>query len=208
MEALWLFAVGIDAVRDIFRADDPLAAHLRGVAATRFPSRAVPAPGMLSRLGPLFRRQRATEVDPSQPLAGDVDAMLAGGFIAPDRSGACWRLLLAWLEDVGRAAHRLEFDDIDDLEFDLARAGLPSQYSLRSLAGRPLGIPLQPLRGQVVGYCKHVQAVETLHALHRLTETTSSEFASVLTRTIGIQEALRAVVIDPALDLVVIEEPA
>lgn len=207
MKALWLFAVGIDAVRDIFRADVTLAGHLRNVAARRFPSPA-PAPGLLTRLGPLFRRQRATEVDPSRPLAGDVDAMLAGGFIPPDRSRACWSLLLAWLEDVGGASHRLELDDIDDLEFDLARAGLPSQYSLRGLAGRPLGVPLQPLRGQVVGYCKHVQAVETLHALRRLAETTSAEFVPVLARTSGIQEALRTVVIDPALDLVVIEEPA
>lgn len=208
MEAFWLFAVGIDAVRDVFRADEALSERLRGIAAERFhaPRASNTGSSLLSRLGPLLRRQPATEVDPSQPLASDVRAMLAGGYIPPERTAVGWRLLIVWLLELSSWSQRLDVDDLDGLDFDLARAGLASQYSLRGLAGRPLGIPLQPDRGRLAGYCKHLQAAETLRALQRLAETTSPEFAPVLARTFGFRRGLEAVAGNPALDLVVIED--
>lgn len=206
MHTLRLFVVGIDAVRDIFGADAALAARLRASAAARF---APPEPerptSLLSRLGPLRRRAPATEVDASAPLAGDVEALLAGGYVPPERQRQGWQLLVHWLEELSVAAETLVVDDLDAREFDLACAGLASDHSLRQLAGRQLGLPLRPPPGALVGYAKHDHAVEALRALDELAATAGQEFAETIARTGPVRAALEVVARDPALDLVVIE---
>lgn len=206
MHTLRLFAISIDAVRDIFGADPTLAEHLRSIAAAHF---APPAPekptSLLAKLGPLFRRNPAVEVDLSRPLRGDVDALLAGGYVPPDRQSQCWEVLLVWLQDLARAQATLQMTDLDEREFDLARAGLSADYALRQLAGRQLGIPLWPEPDRLVGYAKHVHAVETLEAMHALQETAEATFADLVASTQPVQQVLTAVAADPALDLVVVE---
>ncbi len=165
MRTLRLYAIAVDALRDVFGADTDLADRLRGVARERFAVDAPPPPSALRKIGPLFRRHQATEVDPRRPLRGDVDALLTGAHIEPDRLPQCWQVVMAWLDDLAVAEVAVGFVDVDDAEFDLARAGLPSEYSLRHLAGRDLGIPLRPLPTQVVGYAKHGHVVETFHEL-------------------------------------------
>ena len=36
-------------------------------------------------------------------ITTDVDALLSGGYIEPDRTVFCWRILLAWLEELAAA---------------------------------------------------------------------------------------------------------
>jgi len=206
MHTLRLFVISIDAVRDIFGADPALAERLRASAAARFaPAPAERPTSLLSRLGPLRRRAPATEVDASQPLAGDVEALLAGGYVPPDRQRQGWQVLLHWLGELSAADETLLVDDLDAREFDLACAGLASDHSLRHLAGRQLGLPLRPPPGALVGYARHGQAVEALHALEDLEATAGAEFAEAIARTGPVRAMLEVVAGDPALDLVIVE---
>lgn len=204
MHTLRLFAISIDAVRDIFGAAPHLAERLRKVAANHFAPPERPKPkGILG----LFRRDRELEVDASQPIASDVEALLAGGHLPPDRTRQGWLLLLAWLEDLSAAHGVMVVDELDTLEFDLARAGLHSDHSLRNLAARRLGTILRPLPGQTVGYAKHVTAVATLDALTSLRQTADDEFTAALARTEPVADLLAVVASGPDLDVVVIEVP-
>lgn len=95
MGELRLYAIGIDEVRDVFRASPELAAELRRVAETAYPPKTTPpAPGLLGKLGPLFRRPAgAPVVSPDTPVEADVADLLAARFIRPERQPAAWRLL-------------------------------------------------------------------------------------------------------------------
>lgn len=204
MHTLRLFAISIDAVRDIFGADPVLAERLRGVAAARFAPPSRPRPkGLLA----LLRRDIETEVDASKPLKGDVEALLAGGYIPPERTRQCWLVLLVWLEELAATHADLVVEDLEPVEFDLARAGLHSDHSLRHLAARQLGTMLRPLPGQTVGYAKHQQAEDTLAALTMLRETADAEFDEVIACTEPAVQVLTAVAGDRSLDVVVVEVP-
>lgn len=168
MRTLRLYGIGIDAVRDIFGADPELAERLRASARTLGDATPAERRTLLGKLGPLFKRAPATEVDANRPLARDVDALLSGGYVPPDRASQSWQVMHVWLGDLADCVTTVTIDDLDDVEFDLARVGLSSEFSLRRLAERDLGIPLRPLPGQVVGYAKHRQAVETHHELARV----------------------------------------
>lgn len=164
MQQLVACAIAIDDVRDIFGASPALAERLRASSAAYF---ARPAPAHRSWLRPLLRRDPSTAVDPAAPSSADVDALLDGAYIAPDRVAPSWRVLIAWLEELAAATRRVVWDEaaFERTEWNLARAGLNSDYSLRSLADRDLGIALRIQPGQVAGYAKHVHAVETLAGL-------------------------------------------
>ncbi len=203
METLSLFAISINDVRDVFGAEPELAARLRQVAAEKFPGR----PHQRRRLGPLLRRDPDSEVDPNRPLQSDVDALLQGGFIPAERSWQCWELLRVWLVDLSTALRTLELD-LATTEYELAAAGLPSQYSVAHLWQRDLGVPLRPAAGQIVGYAKHPHALETLQALASLD---SSGWLSEVTKqlTKELLNLLAAVRVSPAeLDIVVVGHPS
>ena len=102
-------------------APHPAAAeHLRGMAERAF---ATPQPrpgavGLLSKLGPIFRRPPATQViSPTQPEPQDVEVLLAGAYVPPERMGATWRVLETLV-----SGHRL---GLDPDEPDRARARRP-----------------------------------------------------------------------------------
>lgn len=164
MLRLVVFAMRIDDVRDIFGADPALAERLRAVAVARF---AEPQPARRHWFKPMLRRDPDTEVRTDRPLRTDVDALLSGGYVEPDRLPAAWQILTAWLEDLSTAQTEVAWDSdrFDRVEWDLARAGLNSDYSLRRLADRQLGSPLRALPGQVVGYAKAVHVAETAAAV-------------------------------------------
>ena len=75
MERTLFCAVAIDDVRDVFRADADLAARLRAIAAEAF---GPATPTRRGWLGPLTKRHRLTEVDPSVPSKQDMQALLSG----------------------------------------------------------------------------------------------------------------------------------
>jgi len=157
MGELRLYAVGLDEVRGVFGAPDGTARQLREIAQRAFTS---PEPdprrsGLLSKLGPLFRRPpTAPVISPTQPEPHDVEVLLAGGYVPPERTGASWRVLetlvcgLAW----GSTRLGLGAEELDELDFALARGGVPASVGLRHLLDTSPGLTLGAVPGLTVGY--------------------------------------------------------
>ncbi len=168
MGELRLYAIGVDEVRDLFCASPAVAEEFRRVVAERFPPETTPkAPGMLGKLGPLFRKPAgAVLLRPDTPVESDVADLLAGRFIAPDRQPVAWRLLEAYLAVKAWSGHRIDLDvtRFNDLEFDLARAGVDPRFGLGKLVNRELGVPLQTYRGLSTGYTPHGVALDAAAA--------------------------------------------
>lgn len=155
MGSLRLYAIAIDEVRDIFSAPEETAAALRAIAADRFAEPRPAAPGLLGKLGPVFRRAPDAPVArPGVPSGADVDALLAGRYVQPHRLAAAWTLLEAWLEAMswGTLADEFTESGLNEFDFDLARAGVPSRYGLQDLLKTDLGIAMMPCPGLASGY--------------------------------------------------------
>ncbi|WP_375423471.1 hypothetical protein [uncultured Friedmanniella sp.] len=156
MGELRLYAVGIEEVRGISGAPEDKAAHLRQVAAKAF----APPPdeargGLLSKLGPIFRRPPTVQViSPTQPEPRDVEVLLAGAYVPPERAGATWRVLETIVADIAWGCTRLALtsQSLDDLDFALARGGVSSSVGLRHLLGSTASLNLLPVTGLTVGW--------------------------------------------------------
>ena len=155
MGELRLYAVGIEEVRGMFGASPPVAEHLREVARSAFAPPAVEARGgLLSKLGPIFKRVPATPViSPTQPEPHDVEVLLAGAYVSPDRTGATWRLLETLVQGIAWGSTRMSLttQSLDDLDFALARAGVSASVGLRHLLNSTMSLNLVPVQGMTVG---------------------------------------------------------
>ena len=140
----------------MFGASPPVAEHLRGVAQRAFaPPVEAGRSGLLGKLGPIFRRVPATPViSPTQPEPQDVEVLLAGAYIPPDRMGATWRLLETLVQGTawGSTRMRLTESGLDDLDFALARGGVSAAVGLRHLLNSKTGLNLIPVPGLTVGW--------------------------------------------------------
>lgn len=163
MGELRLYAIGVDEVRDAFCAAPDVAEDFRRIVAEAFPPETTPkAPGMLGKLGPLLRRAPGAPIlRPDTPVAADVADLLAGRFVRPDRQPAAWRLLEAYLAAKSWSTHTIGLDvgRFNDLEFDLARAGVNPGFGLGKLVNNELSLPLHAYRGLSTGLTKHGQAL-------------------------------------------------
>jgi hypothetical protein len=163
MGELRLYAVGIDEVRGMFGASPQVAEHLREVARRAFAPPAVEArSGLLSKLGPIFKRVPATPViSPTQPEPRDVEVLLAGAYVPPDRTGATWRLLETLVQGIawGSTRMRLTPQSLDDLDFALARGGVSASVGLHHLLNSAMSLNLIPVQGLTVGWHPHHKAL-------------------------------------------------
>jgi hypothetical protein len=163
MSELRLYAIGIEEVRGMFGASPQVAEHLRDVAQRAFAPQSVEARGgLLSKLGPIFKRVPATPViSPTQPEPRDVDVLLAGAYVPPDRTGATWRLLETLVQGIAWGSTRmgLTAQALDDLDFALARGGASASVGLRHLLKSSLSLNLVPVQGLTVGWYPHQKAV-------------------------------------------------
>ncbi|PFG17480.1 hypothetical protein ATK74_2051 [Propionicimonas paludicola] len=164
MSTLWLYAVTIDEVRGIFGADPLLADRLRATATRRFAEQAPATPGLLGKLGPAFRRHPGAPITrPNVPTAAEVDALLASRYLPPDRLGAAWVLLLAWLDELAPNGLALPMtgQQLADFDFDLACSGVSSRLGLTDLLKAGLGVPLAPGPGWSAGWvpAEHAAAI-------------------------------------------------
>lgn len=156
MGELRLYAVGIDEVRAIRRAPAVLAEQLRPIADRAFAPTPAPQPtGLLGKIGPLFRRAPDTPVrSPTDPEPADLEVLLTGAHVRPERTGATWRLLEGLVQGLAWADHRLDLgpDEIDRLDFDLSRGGCVSAVGLRHLLNHPTELELTPVAGLILGW--------------------------------------------------------
>jgi hypothetical protein len=163
MGELRLYAVGIGEVRGMFGASPQVAEHLREVARRAFAPPAVEArSGLLSKLGPIFKRVPATPViSPTQPEPHDVEVLLAGAYVLPDRTGATWRLLETLVQGIAWGSTRMSLtaQALDDLDFALARGGVSAAVGLRHVLNSTMSLNLVPVQGLTVGWHPHHKAV-------------------------------------------------
>jgi hypothetical protein len=155
-EQLRLWAINIDLFRQCFAAPPPLAETLREVTAslsTRGKTQRLP--GLLSKLGPITRRPLDVPLIPlSEPTLGDGEAMMTSHYIESIRRKACWVLARGWLDKLATATITLDLptSDLEELEFDLVRVGIPTRLSIRHLWVNTLDIPLRPTNDMTIGY--------------------------------------------------------
>jgi hypothetical protein len=163
MGELRLYAVGIDEVRGMFGASPQVAEHLGEVARRAFAPPAVEArSGLLSKLGPIFKRVPATPViSPTQPEPHDVEVLLAGAYVPPDRTGATWRLLETLVQGIAWGSTRMSLtpQSLDDLDFALARGGVSASVGLHHLLNSTMSLNLIPVQGLTVGWHPHHKAL-------------------------------------------------
>jgi hypothetical protein len=164
MGELRLYAVGIDEVRDMFGAGPQEQERLRRIASQLL----APAPaiagrgGLLTKLGPIFKRPPgAPVVSPTQPVPQDLDLLLAGAYVPPDRLGATWRLLETLVQGSawGSTLMTLTPESLDELDFALASGGVSAAVGLRHLLSSPTSVPLLPVHGLTVGWHPHDKAL-------------------------------------------------
>ncbi|WP_257478152.1 DUF7691 family protein [Acidipropionibacterium jensenii] len=169
MGELRLHAISIDEVRDVFGADEAQADKLRGWAQEYFSVPDAPRhKGLWSKLRPVTRTDKTAPILPvNWPTPNDVDDLLAGRYVSPDRLTRCWRVLDLWLHKLSWGTHSMLLDaaQADSFEFDLARAGLPSELSLRRLFGGDPQIPLRATPGMRTGYSRAAHVSATAQAL-------------------------------------------
>ena len=147
----------------MFGASPAVADHLRGVARHAF----APPPedsrhGLLSKLGPIFRRVPATPViSPTQPEPQDVEVLLAGAYVPPDRMGATWRLLETLVQAIAWGSTRMSLTEhsLSDLDFALARGGVSASVGIRHLLENNPSLNLIPVQGLTVGWHRHEKAL-------------------------------------------------
>jgi len=169
MGSLRLYAIAIDEVREIFGAPEETATALRAIAAHRFPTAPARTPGLLAKLGPVFRRAiDAPVLRAGVPSGSDVDTLLAGRYVAPHRLSASWVLLEAFVEAMawGSTSQPVSESDLNDFDFDLARAAVASRYGLRQLLRADLGISMLPCPGLAAGFAHAEQVTAMTEAWH------------------------------------------
>lgn len=158
MGTVSLHAIGIDELRDAFSGTDAAVTHLRTLASATWPPEQPPARrGLLDKLGPFSRRAvDAPVVRPGIPTGHDVDDVAHGRDVAPDRRSAAWALVDLVVADGAWGTLAFDADDrtIDDLDFALASAGLPSRYGLRQLFNSATRLPIKWLPGMAGGYVR------------------------------------------------------
>ncbi|MGI8457742.1 MAG: DUF7691 family protein [Propionibacteriaceae bacterium] len=161
MGNLRLYAIAIAELRGVFgsRPED--------VARYREQAHALLAPPVTAasrprRFGPIFRRTPAAPVrSPTDPVPADLDVLLAGGYVAPERTGATWRLLETLVAANSWGCTQTQFAPaaLDDLDFALTSAGVSSTFGLRHLLNSATEVNLLPVHGLTVGWRPHHVAV-------------------------------------------------
>ena len=162
MGELRLYAIGIEEMRGLIGAGPPTD-ELREAARRAFAPPARPKPhGLLGRLGPLFRKPPdAPVICATDPEPRDVEALLAGAYIAPDRMGASWRVLEALVAYRAWGATRLPLDpqSLEELDFALARGGVAAAVGIGHLLASNTGVRLIPVHGLTAGWHRHDKAL-------------------------------------------------
>ena len=162
MGELRLYAIGIEEMRGIYGAEPRQVDGLREAARQAFTTERPEQRGLLSKLGPIFRRPPATQVlSPTQPEPRDVETLLAGAYLPPDRMGATWRVLEALVQARawGSTLMSLTAQAVDDLDFALARGGVSAAVGLRHLLTSNTDVTLIPVQGLTVGWHRHDKAI-------------------------------------------------
>lgn len=198
MGELRLYAVGIDEVRDMFGAAPQEQERLRGIATQLLApaSTAGARGGLLTKLGPIFRRPPgAPVISPTQPVPQDLDVLLAGAYVPPDRLGATWRLLETLVQGSAWSSTLMNLtpESLDELDFVLASGGVSAAVGLRHLLNSSTSVPLMPVQGLTVGWHPHDKAMAMAGAYRSaLPQVKSREQAELVAALVSWLDGFRS----------------
>lgn len=197
MGELRLYAIGIDEVRNMIGASPQEQERLRGLAHSLL-GPAVGSGGgggLLSKLGPIFKRPPAAPViAPTQPVPQDVDVLLAGAYVAPDRLGATWRVLETLVQGSawGSTLVSLSPEALDELDFALASGGVSAAVGLHHLLNSPPSLTLLPVHGLTVGWHPYEKVLALAEAYRSaLPQVKSQEQAELAAALAGWLDGFR-----------------
>ncbi len=170
MGELRLYAIAATDVTAMFGAPEDLAAQLRDVAIAKLaPDAPQRARGLLSKLGPIFKRPPGTPViDPEDPLPADLDRLLAGTYVPAERSVPTWRLVELLIRETcwGHTRIQIPAPELDRLDFALTCGGVPSSAGLRHLVNRSMQLPIVRPQGLLAGYQTGAAAMAMASSYH------------------------------------------
>lgn len=152
---LRLYALGIDEVRDLFGVPAERRDEVRELAREALGFE--PPPQRTRMWAALFRHDpHRPATDPDSPTMDDVDAMLAGRHVPPDRNAARWRLAETLVGALAYDRLRLSASPalVDATDFSMACVGAPAALGIRTLVETPAMLPLLPLPGVRLGYVR------------------------------------------------------
>ena len=100
-------------------------------------------------------------ISPTQPEPQDVEVLLAGAYVPPDRMGATWRLLETLVQGIAWGSTRMSLTEqsLADLDFALARGGVSAAVGIRHLLNTKASLNLIPVQGLTVGWHRHEKAL-------------------------------------------------
>ncbi|MDN5726746.1 MAG: hypothetical protein L0G99_12570 [Propionibacteriales bacterium] len=178
MADLRLYAIGIDEMLDLHGADPAERPRLQELAEQNFATAApVKLPGLLGKVGPLFKRSpEAPVINPTDPTDQDIADFLSGDHMAPDRVPAAWRLLETLVSESSWGSIRLQFGphEVDEVDFALARGGVAANVGLHHLLTTSTEINLLPVRDLTVGWYDHERALAMAEAYRQGLDQVSS----------------------------------
>ncbi|MCL2652759.1 MAG: hypothetical protein FWD63_03105 [Propionibacteriaceae bacterium] len=159
-KTLWLYAIALDEVQGFFSASPELAAELTEQAADVIVEPATKH--LIGKVGPLFRRPVEPVVDIPLPSADDVENLVEGKAIAPDRLYPAWTIVRHWCEAraLGRLTVELTDMQLSEIDFHLVSGGLSSQFSLETIIARDPHLPLHPANKLRVGWMPAAHAAQ------------------------------------------------
>ena len=168
---LRLYALGIDEARDLFGVTEERRDDIRRLARSAL---GLEPPPQRTRLwAALFRddpHRPAGAADPDAPTMVDVEAMLSGRHVAPDRKAARWRLTEILVSSLAHDRLRLDAGPqlVDTTDFALASVGAPAGLGIRALIDTPATLPLLPLPGVRLGCVRGTvaEAMARTYATH------------------------------------------
>lgn len=144
MGRLLLAAIAINEVHEMVGAAPAVADRVRPAAERLITAEPGRRSGLLSRL-----RRRPEPVPEQLFTAADLDTVLAGRYPEPDRALACLCALEAMVSAQAWGTRELELTprQMEEFDFALARAGVPSAVGLERLVESDAGIALAHAEG-------------------------------------------------------------
>ena len=160
MMSMRLYAIAIDEADVLFHAPPDTAVALRAIARDLFgPTGGGARGGRPSWFG----RPASRPLPPDHPTDDDIDTLLNGRFVRPDRLIPSWRLIETWIAAMswGQRHDPLDVAQLDAIDFDLAKAGVAPSLGLRALVSRGWNAPIGFVPGLVAGAVtgEHVDAM-------------------------------------------------
>jgi len=159
-KTLWLYAIALDDVQGFFSAPPELAAELTAQAGDVVVQPAVKH--LIGKVGPLFRHPIEPVVEIPLPSAADVESLVEGKAIAPDRLYPAWTIVRHWCEVRSAGRLKLELTDtqLGAIDFHLVTGGLSSQFCLETIIARDPHLPLHPANKLHVGWMPAAHAAQ------------------------------------------------